>query len=77
MLGYVYSIVPFQVRNRVPPNLFHFMNAAIREEVWVPSQECGKYTSVKSKKIKNNKSKNVLEIDVEKDGGIFFLIKIF
>ena len=27
--------------------------------------------------LKNNKSKNVLEIDVEKDGGIFFLIKIF
>jgi hypothetical protein len=41
--------VPFQVRNRVPPNLFNFMNAAIREEVWVPSQECGKYTSVISK----------------------------
>jgi hypothetical protein len=46
-LGYVYNnSVLFQVRNRVPPNLFHFMNAAIREEVWVPSQECGKYTSV-------------------------------
>ena len=26
---------------------------------------------------KNNKSKNVLEIDIEKDGGIFFLIEIF
>ena len=27
--------------------------------------------------LKNGKSKNVLEIDVEKDGGIFFLIKFF
>ena len=41
----------------MPPNLFLFMNAAIRKEVWVP--------------------KNVLEIDVEKDGGFFFELKFF